>query len=145
MSIEDRPFSPRRRRILQAAATLVSGPLPLRFARAQEAGLAPYLQAKINWRQAEGESIAVAVIPASYFDNLIAVTPQFEALTGIKVRYDRVPPAEIRRRAMGDLAAKTGMYATSATDPMYYALYVSNKWVDPLDAFLSDSSATDPA
>ena len=44
-----------------------------RARHAQGDDLAPYQQAKINWRQAEGEQITVAVIPASYFENLIAL------------------------------------------------------------------------
>jgi ABC-type glycerol-3-phosphate transport system substrate-binding protein len=137
--------SRRRRAILRAAVALAPGALLPRYACAQPFDLGPYLQAKINWRQAEGENIAVAVTPAGYFDNLVAVTPQFEALTGVKVRFDRIPPTEIRQKAIADLAAKSGTYATSATDPMYYALYASREWVDPLDTYLGDSSLTDAA
>jgi len=46
---------------------------------------------------------------------------------------------------MLDLSSKTATYATSATDPMYYPLYVSNKWVEPLDKYLGDSALTDAA
>jgi ABC-type glycerol-3-phosphate transport system substrate-binding protein len=107
--------------------------------------LAPYKAAKINWRQVEGESISVAVIPASYFDNLGTLIPQFEALTGIQVRVEKVPPGQIRQKAMLDLSSKTRTYATHAADPMYYPLYVANKWVEPLDQYLKDASLTDPA
>ena len=96
-------FAPTRRTFLKAgtAATALIGlgPSVLRQAAAQEADLAPYKSAKINWRQAEGESITVAVIPASYFENLISLAPQFEALTGIKVRFEKVPPGQIRQKA----------------------------------------------
>ena len=109
------------------------------------ADLSPYQKAKINWRQAEGESISVAVIPASYFENLLGLLPQFEALTGVKVRAEKVPPGQIRQKAMLDLSSKTGTYATHAADPMYYPLYVSNKWVEPLDKYLADASLTDAA
>ncbi|MBK0391182.1 ABC transporter substrate-binding protein [Ramlibacter algicola] len=107
--------------------------------------LAPYQRAKINWKQVEGESISIAVIPASYFDNLLGLLPQFEALTGIKVRAEKVPPGQIRQKAMLDLSSKTGTYATHAADPMYYPLYVANKWVEPLDKYLNDATLTDPA
>ena len=107
--------------------------------------LAPYRAAKINWRQAEGESITVAVIPASYFDNLISLQPQFEALTGIKLRFEKVPPGQIRQKALLDLSSKTATYATHAADPMYYPLYVANKWVEPLDKYLNDATLTDAA
>lgn len=134
-----------RRMLLKGAAALgAAGALP-RTVLAQGDDLAPYRAAKINWRQAEGESIAVAVIPASYFDNLISLQPQFEALTGIKVRFEKVPPGQIRQKAVLDLSSKTATYATHAADPMYYPLYVANRWVEPLDRFLSDPSLTDPA
>ena len=107
--------------------------------------LAPYRAAKIDWKQADGEQITVAVIPASYFENLISLQPQFEALTGIKLRFEKVPPGQIRQKALLDLSSKTATYATHAADPMYYPLYVSNKWVEPLDRFLNDASLTDPA
>ena len=107
--------------------------LRLSSAQAQGDELAPYRAAKINWRQAEGEQITVAVIPASYFENLISLQPQFEALTGIKLRFEKVPPGQIRQKALLDLSSKTATYATHAADPMYYPLYVSNKWVEPLD------------
>ncbi len=139
----------RRRFIGQAAAFGAAGMAAAGWpadALAQAApDLAPYRSARINWRQAEGESISVAVIPASYFENLIGLLPQFEALTGVKVRAEKVPPGQIRQKAMLDLSSKTATYATHAADPMYYPLYVSNKWVDPLDRYLNDATLTDPA
>jgi ABC-type glycerol-3-phosphate transport system substrate-binding protein len=107
--------------------------------------LAPYRAAKIDWKQADGEQITVAVIPASYFENLISLQPQFEALTGIKLRFEKVPPGQIRQKALLDLSSKTATYATHAADPMYYPLYVSNNWVEPLDKYLDDATLTDKA
>jgi multiple sugar transport system substrate-binding protein len=139
----------RRREVLRTIAVLGAGsivaPYLMRHAHAQSADLGPYQQAKINWRQAEGEQITVGVIPASYFENLITITPEFEALTGVKIRYEKIPPGQIRQKAMLDLTSKTATYGTTATDPMYYPLYVANKWVDPLDRYLSDAALTDPA
>ena len=144
---DDQSAQPGRRRLLKQGAALgVAGALgPVGVALAQADDLAPYKAAKINWRQVEGETISVAVIPASYFENLIALQPQFEALTGIKLRFEKVPPGQIRQKALLDLSSKTGTFATHAADPMYYPLYTSNKWVEPLDKYLNDPSLTDPA
>jgi multiple sugar transport system substrate-binding protein len=142
------PLKLTRREILKTgAASLAPLPAPglLGLACAQEADLAPYRAAQIDWRQAAGEAITVAVIPASYFDNLIALQPQFETLTGVNVRFEKIPPAQIRQKSVIDLTSKTGTYATHAADPMYYALYAANKWVEPLDPYLQDSSLTDAA
>ena len=83
------------------------------------------------------------MIPASYFENLITLAPQFKALTGIDVRFEKIPPAQIRQKSVIDLTSKTGTYATHAADPMYYSLYAANKWVEPLDSYLADKSLTD--
>ncbi len=138
-----------RRRLLKGGAALgVAGALGPQFigsALAQADDLTAYTAAKVNWKQVEGESISVAVIPASYFENLISLQPQFEALTGIKLRFEKVPPGQIRQKALLDLSSKTGTFATHAADPMYYPLYVLNKWVEPLDKYLNDPTLTDPA
>ncbi|PLC53247.1 hypothetical protein CR155_13260 [Pollutimonas nitritireducens] len=146
----DKVDSASRRRVLKQAASAsalaMAGPGFLARAYAQGASdLGPYQSAKINWRQVEGQQITVAVIPASYFENLISLVPQFEQLTGIKVRMEKVPPGQIRQKAMLDLSSGTGTYATHAADPMYYPLYVANKWVDPLDTYLNNPALTDPA
>lgn len=136
-----------RRRILKASLAIpavgLGAPWIARHAHAQDLGA--YQSARVSWRQGEGETITVAVIPAGYFDALIAVTPDFEALSGVKVRYEKVPPGQIRQKAILDLTAKSGTYATHAADPMYYDLYASNKWVEPLDQYLGDSKLTDAA
>src|SRR3954468_4970767 len=136
---------PTRREILAQGAAVgvaaAAGWAGNAFAQADD--LAPYRAAKINWKQVEGETITVAVIPASYFENLISLQPQFEALTGVHLRFEKVPPGQIRQKALLDLSSKTATYATHAADPMYYPLYVSNKWVDPLDKYLADPSLTD--
>lgn len=104
---------------------------------------AAYLNANINWRQAEGERIKVLALPAHYINKFRAVTPQFTDLTGIQVDFELIPPREMREKAILDLGAKTANYSTQATDPMYYHLYEANNWVDPLDDYLNDSKLTD--
>ncbi len=99
--------------------------------------------ANIDWRQAEGASITIGVIPAGYFQNLETVLPDFEELTGIDVRFEMTPPGQIRQKAVLDLSSKTGTWATHAADPMYYDLYVANGWIDPLDGYLGNAQITD--
>ena len=149
-TLEDPATQPvRRRDALRYGSALglagVAGPAFTGRALAQADDLAPYRSARVNWRQAEGETITVMVIPASYFENLISLQPQFEALTGIKLRFEKVPPGQIRQKALLDLSSKTATYATHAADPMYYPLYVANKWVEPLDKYLTDATLSDPA
>ena len=82
-----------RRKALKHGAALGAavalGPLVGPVA-AQGDDLAPYRAAKINWKQVDGETITVAVIPASYFENLISLQP-----------------GQIRQKALLDLSSKT--------------------------------------
>jgi len=108
-----------------------------------KADFASLKDAKIDWQQARGSSITIGVIPAGYFNNLEAVLPAFKDLTGINVRFEKTPPGQIRQKAVLDLSSKSGNWASHAADPMYYPLYVSNGWVDPLDTYLGDAKITD--
>jgi len=137
-----------RRRFLQGSAAAAGG-YALRpsgpGARAAEADLAPYLQAKINWKQVAGETITALITPAYYFGIFSRFTPEFTTLTGINVKYETIPPRENREKAVLDLGAKTANYATHTADPMYLPLYAANRWVEPLDRFLDDPTLTDKA
>ncbi|HZP78524.1 MAG TPA: sugar ABC transporter substrate-binding protein [Pseudolabrys sp.] len=141
-------FSISRRTLLRGAAsgaTLLAAPaLVLDRASAQgNAQLASVRNAKIEWKQAAGASITIGVIPAGYFNNLEALLPEFNELSGINVRLEKTPPGQIRQKAVLDLSSKTATWASHAADPMYYPLYVANGWVDPLDGYLGDAKLTD--
>jgi len=126
-----------------SAALRGFGPRPARAAT--QADLTPYLAAKVNWRQVAGETITVLITPAFYFGIFRQFTPEFTALTGIEVRYETIPPKEMREKAVLDLGARTGNYATHTADPMYLPLYAANRWVEPLDRYLEDPTLTDRA
>src|SRR5689334_1269664 len=138
-----------RRAVLKAtvssAAMLTAPAIILGHSRnaAAQNEIAPFGKAKIDWRQAQGASITIGVIPAGYFDNLEAVLPSFKELTGINVRFEKTPPGQIRQKAVLDLSSKTATWASHAADPMYYPLYVANGWIDPLDSYLGDAKLTD--
>jgi multiple sugar transport system substrate-binding protein len=134
-----------RKKVLAAlGAVAASGPY-LFTARVEAANesLEPYQRASIDWQQAKGETITVAFIPAGYFNNFIALTPQFQQLTGINVQYQKIPPLEIRAKAVLDFTSKTGNFDTHAGDPAYFPLFVANKWIEPLDEYLHNPKYTD--
>lgn len=140
----DLPGTMDRRTLLRTAA-LAAPALLAGGARAQDAALGTYREAKIDWRRFAGETVNLAMIPTTFYAGLIALAPQFEALTGIKATFENIPPGQIRNKTVLDLSSKTGTYSASFTDPMYYPLYASNKWVVPIEDFLGDSTLTDPA
>lgn len=139
-----------RRTLLKTAASgavLLGAPALIgrQRASAQSMDMASFESANIDWRQAEGANITIGVIPAGYFNNLEAVLPAFNEMTGINARLEMTPPGQIRQKAVLDLSSGTGTWASHAADPMYYPLYVTNGWVDPLDGYLGDAKLTDNA
>lgn len=138
----------RRRTLLKTTAAgiaVLAAPAILtgRARAAESMDVGSLKNAKIDWQQAKGSSITIGVIPAGYFDNLEAVLPAFRELSGIDVRFEKTPPGQIRQKAVLDLSSKTGTWASHAADPMYYPLYVSAGWIDPLDTYLADAKLTD--
>ncbi len=124
------------------ALTATAAPAFLRFASAEEKQ-SEYLKAKINWRQVEGEKIRILVTPAHYFTKFRSVSHDFTELTGVKVDFEVIPPRENREKAILDLGAKTGNYASHTADPMFLPLYEANHWIDPLDDYINDPKLTD--
>ena len=58
---------------------------------ADEAALAYFRQAKINWRQFDGQKLSIALNKHPFTESLLPQIPEFEALTGIKVEYLILP------------------------------------------------------
>jgi len=113
-------------------------------ARAQdEAALAPYRAAKINWRQAEGKRLTIALNKHPFTESLLPLIPQFRALTGIEVEYLILPEAEYFTKLVADLSQQGGEFSVIMTGPMRNWQYVLPNWILPLDPFLADSRMTD--
>ncbi len=134
-----------RREMLRATALGAAALYLDRLGAAAWGGAEPdaYASARINWRQLAGERIHILVTPAHYFTKFRSITPEFTRLTGIEVTFEVIPPREMREKAVLDLGARTGNYASHTADPMYLPLYAANNWVEPLDLFLNDDKLTD--
>ena len=63
-----------------------TGVVPGAWAQDDEA-LAYYRQAKINWRQAEGQSLTIGLNKHPFTESLLPLIPEFRKLTGISVEY----------------------------------------------------------
>ena len=129
-----------------AGATALAAPgllIGSAHATGEYMNLDSFRSANIDWRMAKGEKITIAVIPAGYFKNLEKMMGDFRTLTGVDARLEMIPPGQIRQKAVLDLSSKTGTYASHAADPMFYQLYVTNGWIDPLDDYLGNSKLTD--
>ena len=107
--------------------------------------LAPYLEANIDWRQFEGETINVAVVHYLDTEEIGNQVSLFEELTGITVNYGLLPEEELHQKAFVDLASRTGQYDIISADFMFIPQFtVEPVMIEPLDDFKNDPSLTDP-
>ncbi len=112
-------------------------------AYAGEAALDYFKQAKINWRQFEGQKLTMALNKHPYTESLLAQVPEFEALTGIKVDYLILPESEYTTKLMTDLSNQRGEFTVMMAGTMRNWSYVTPGWMEPLDQFLNDPKLTD--
>jgi multiple sugar transport system substrate-binding protein len=116
----------------------------IRTASAQDdAALAYFHQAKVNWRQAEGQSISLGLNKHPYTESLLPLIPEFERLTGIKIEYLVLPEAEFNTKITADLSQQRGEFSVIMTGPIRNWQYVTADWIVPLDDFLNNPKLTD--
>lgn len=104
-----------------------------------------FRQAKINWRQAEGQPLALGMNKHPFTESLLPLIPEFKQLTGINIDYLILPENEYFTRLAADLSQKQGEFSVIMTGPMRNWQYVTPGWIDELDPFLKDPKLTDPA
>lgn len=110
----------------------------------EKATLAPYLEANINWRQFEGETINFVFASMPDMDAIAAQIPIFEELTGIKVNYEVLGEEALRQKTMVDLVSRAGRYDIMAIDFMLIPqLTLGSPMLEPLSNFINDPSLTD--
>ena len=105
--------------------------------------LAYYRQAKINWQQAEGQSLTIGLNKHPFTESLLPLIPEFRRLTGINVEYLILPEAEYFTKLVADLSQQRGEFSVIMTGPMRNWQYVPPDWILPLDGFLNNAKLTD--
>lgn len=126
---------------LLSAPVVINGVLN---ASAQEdQGLAYFRQAKMDWRQAAGQSLSIGLNKHPFTESLLPLIPEFRSLTGIEVDYLILPEAEYFTRLVADLSQQRGEFSVVMTGPMRNWQYVPANWILPLDEMLANPKLTD--
>jgi len=107
--------------------------------------LAPYRNARINWRAAAGQEVVLAMNQHMETDALRPQLARFEALTGIHARIESYPENELHQKTLVDLASQKGGFDVIMMDFMFTPQYATAGLVEPLDPLLSDANETDAA
>ncbi len=98
--------------------------------------------ADINWKAYEGTTINVMFNEHTYANAIIAKMADFEKLTGIKVVYSTTPETNYFDKLNTALSSRTGdpdIFMTGAYQTWEYA---PAGYMEPLDAYIQDSSKT---
>src|SRR5579859_2066790 len=107
--------------------------------------LSYYRQAKIDWRQAAGKKLTIALNKHPFTESLLPLLPDFTSLTGIDVDYLILPEDQYFPRLAADLSSQQGQFPVIMTGPMRNWEFVTADWIVPLDDFLANPKLTDPS
>lgn len=105
--------------------------------------LAYFRQAKIDWRQAAGQSLTIGLNKHPFTESLLPLIPEFRALTGINIEYLILPEAEYFTKLTADLSQRRGEFSVIMTGPMRNWQFVPPDWILGLDDFLKNPKLTD--
>ncbi len=98
----------------------------------------------IDWRQAEGTSLFVALNKHVYADALQQLIPEFEELTGIKVTSEVYSQDEYMNKRLVDLSSRAGIFDIVMMDQAVVQ-YARADWIAPLDEYLNDPQLVNQA
>lgn len=97
----------------------------------------------VDWMKYKGTELSLILNKHPYSESLIGLIPDFEAKTGMKVKYDILAEEEYFQKLRLELSTGTGQYDVFMTGPMLEWEYAPAGWLEPLEGYLSDPTKTD--
>lgn len=115
-----------------------------RAAVAQDADAEAYFaKAKIDWKQAAGQSLTIGLNKHSFTESLLPLIPQFKKLTGINIEYLVLPEDQYNTKLAADLSNQRGEFSVIMCGSIRNWQFVGADWILPLDDFLNNPKLTD--
>jgi multiple sugar transport system substrate-binding protein len=97
-----------------------------------------------DWKKAQGTSIKILQTPHPYQQSFQPLLAEFTALTGIQVQADLVAEADYFTKLNTELAGRTGAHDVFMTGAYFIWQYGPPGWMEDLNPWLQNSSATGP-
>src|SRR5437868_2482182 len=123
------------RRTFLTTAVAAAGPFVFTPARAQS----------FTWKRFSGKELFLLLTKHPFIDVLEKNIPEFESLSGMKVKWETLPEIQARQKMTVEMTANSG-----GIDAFFTSLHVEKKrfwkagWYHPLNKFLADTSLTSP-
>lgn len=89
-----------------------------------------------------GAEINLAFASHPSTESFQKMTKDFEALTGIKVRWEVMEETYLKNKQLLDFTGKTGTYDVLMVDGFWMSEYGAKKVVEPLDDYIANSALT---
>ncbi|HSD50497.1 MAG TPA: sugar ABC transporter substrate-binding protein [Candidatus Methylomirabilis sp.] len=128
-----------RRDVLRLGATVAAGaavgPFISTPARAQA----------FNWQRFRGKELFLLLYKHPWVEEMVKHVPEFESLSGMKVKYEVLPEVQGRQKFVVEMTAGSG-----GIDAWHASMHVEKRrawkfgWFQPLNKFLEDKTLTAP-
>jgi multiple sugar transport system substrate-binding protein len=118
-----------------ALASAATGPFVFTPARAQG----------FNWKRFQGKELFLILSKHPWVEVLEKNVPEFEALSGMKIKWETLPEIQARQKLVVEMTSASG-----GVDGFFTSLHVEKKrfwkagWYEPLNRFLQDRTLTPP-
>jgi multiple sugar transport system substrate-binding protein len=95
-----------------------------------------------SWRSQAGTTINIGFSAHPLADSLIKQLPEFESLTGIKVKYQQAPEADFRAKLNTQLQSGSSSFDIFMTGPATNWGYAAHKWIEDLQPYVDNPALT---
>jgi multiple sugar transport system substrate-binding protein len=102
-------------------------------------------KANIKWDRFKGTTLDLMMCEHWYPDSIKPFLPDFENLTGIKITMEQVAEESFYKKCRLAMAAGESVPDMFMVGNLDISQYATAGWLEPLDAYINDSSLTDKA
>lgn len=110
----------------------------------QPAAPAP-TQAKFDWKAYQGKEISVWIMKSAFSDYIETKIPEFEQLTGIKVKFESMSDLQYRPKLAVDLTAGSSAFDVMSSMTIQEGeKFLRSGWYEPLNKYIENPALTSP-
>ena len=128
-----------RRDVLRLGATAAAG-----------AAIGPFISTPghgqtFNWQRFKGKELFLLLTKHPWVEEMVKHIPEFESLSGMKVKYEILPELQARQKLTVEMTAASG-----GVDAFFTSLHVEKRrfwrsgWYEPLNKYLEEKTLTAP-
>jgi multiple sugar transport system substrate-binding protein len=92
-----------------------------------------------------GVTVRASFLPRPGYEAAIALLPEFEKLTGIRVEWESIYYEKMRAALVSDFTSAAPRFDVVLVDVVWIGEFVSAGWLTPLQSFTGDPAVADPA